>query len=84
METAPAIVSKLYNRWRKRVFANDDIVCQPASEDGYWDIIITRGKWEACLTIAPTAYLNYRFMLDADETMRFTLKSLKGRINEEN
>jgi len=78
METVPAIVFNLYHRWQKRVFANDDIICQSSDEgEGYWDIIITRGNKEARLTVAPTAYQNPRFMLDADESMRFALKSLK-------
>jgi len=71
----PAIVAKLYSRWKKRIFANDDIICQPSEEgEGYWDVVITRGNKQAKLTVSPMAYQNPRFMLDADDTMRFALK----------
>jgi len=71
----PPIVWKLYRRWQKRVFANDNIVCQPSKEgEGYWELAITRGNKRAFLIVSPqTAYRNYRFMLDADEYMRSVL-----------
>lgn len=76
----PLIVEKLYNRWRKRVFANDNIVCEP-SGDGYWSLKITRGEREAILTVSPSAYQNFdvQWLLKADDTMRYALKCLKGK-----
>ncbi len=74
----PRIVSELYHRWQRRIFANDDISCQPSDEgEGYWELGIIRGNKRALLTVAPNAYQNPRFMLDADETMRYALKSMR-------
>jgi len=86
-EEVPEWVDKIYQRWRKRTFANDDIRCQPSRDNvGCWDIIITRGNYEACLTFNPQIYghleQDLELLLKADEEMRFALKAIKERVKE--
>ena len=95
METlAPQWVTAFVKRWQKRIFPNDNISYRPSREDwgderlynaygGLWEIIITRGKFEASLILNPTIYGNPRtdkkVLLKADNEMRYVLKRIKER-----
>ena len=73
--TTENLVVKLFNRWRKRIFTNDDIVYRPSSEgEDFWDIVLTRENREFRLTISPQAIYKSGFMLDADNEMRHMLR----------
>ena len=67
---------KLYNRWRKRIFANDEVSYRPSDEGAdYWDVVLTRGKYEFRITLPPDVYQCHNLMLKADNEMRYMLKS---------
>ncbi len=72
-QSPETIAIRLYDRWRKRIFANDNVSYKKGGE-GYWEVIITRGTREYVLTLSPQAYCYPNLMLDADDFMRGMLK----------
>ena len=89
----PEWVLRFVKRWQKRVFANDVITCAPSNDSAFpdgWNVVITRGRYEAQLVLNPeifaSPYLNQnirkKYLLNADNEMRFALKAIKLKQTE--
>ncbi len=70
---------KVYKRWRKRIFPNDNIVIRDV-DNGIQELIVTRGNYEAKIQIDKNHSFTSNDFLVVDSEMRYLMGKIKKRL----